>query len=235
MATSTISTTAQKNAKNASGRLSSTADNIPNYNVWTRLAKSALKGTAEYYNVRSQKTQLKNNSYQEAMQANVAMLNAQYSKQISDLNAENTRNEMYNVYRMSEHQAMIQGFQDAQVMHAQVAQTGASGTRIGVGSKKELDQTNELGHTINQNTLWENTISQANALRTEEVNYQTQGILQQANYIAQAYVSQGNAQASQIVADSLDPVGEGILSAVNSFAGSYMGQSVGGFLQKGSV
>ena len=235
MATSTISTTAQKNAKNASGRLSSTADNIPNYNVWTRLAKAALKGTAEYYNVRSQKTQLKNNSYQEAMQANVAMLNAQYSKQISDLNAENTRNEMYNVYRMSEHQAMIQGFQDAQVMHAQVAQTGASGTRIGVGSKKELDQTNELGHTINQNTLWENTISQANALRTEEVNYQTQGILQQANYIAQAYVSQGNAQASQIVADSLDPVGEGILSAVNSFAGSYMGQSVGGFLQKGSV
>lgn len=209
-------------------QLSRNADNIPNYNIWTRLAKAGLKGVAGYVSAKTQKRQLEFNASVSRYQAGTAKMNGEFAMKQAQLNAQGATQEMYNVYRMGEHQAMLQGQADAQVIHSQRARTASSGVRMDSGSKAEIDTTNRMGEEINRKALQESIIHNASAMKIQATNYLVQGILEQANYTAQAYILEGDAKASDILAKQISPLGEGLTAFANSLISSYGGNIAGG-------
>lgn len=209
-------------------QLSKNADNIPNYNIWTRLAKAGLKGVAGYVSAKTQKRQLEFNASVSRYQAGTARMNGEFAMKQAQLNAQGATQEMYNVYRMGEHQAMLQGQADAQVIHSQRARTASSGVRMDSGSKAEIDTTNRMGEEINRKALQESIIHNASAMKIQATNYEVQGILEQANYTAQAYILEGDAKASEILAKQISPLGEGLTAFANSLISSYGGNIAGG-------
>ena len=209
-------------------QLNKKADNIPNFNIYTRLAKAGLKGVAGYVSAKTQKRQLQFQADVARYQAQGAKSNAEFAMQQAQLNAKGATQEMYNVYRMGEHQSMLQGVSDAQVIHSQRARTASSGVRMDQGSKAEIDTTNRMSEEINRKALQESIIHNASQMKIQATNYEVQGILEQANYMAQAYILEGDAKASEILAKQISPLGEGLTAFVNSLISSYGGNIAGG-------
>lgn len=203
--------------------LSDSADSIPNYNIWTRLAKAGVKGYSAYLSSRQKQLQFNAQESNARYRANIARLNANFAKQQSELDAQNAIDNMYGIYRMGEHQAMLQGQADAQQIHGAQAQTASSGVRMNQGSKAEIDTSNRMAAQINQNTIQENIIREASKMKTQERSAIARGVLEQANYMAQAYIAEGDAKAASIMAKSINPLGQGLLAFQNSMIQSYGG------------
>ena len=208
--------------------LDSFADSIPNYNIYTRLAKAGLKGISGYVGAKTQKRQLQFQADVARYQAEGAKSNAEFAMRQAQLNAKGATQEMYNVYRMGEHQSMLQGVSDAQVIHGQRARTASSGVRMDQGSKAEIDTTNRMSEEINRKALQESIIHNASQMKIQATNYEVQGMLEQANYMAQAYILEGDARASEILAKQISPLGEGLTAFANSLISSYGGNIAGG-------
>lgn len=170
---------------------------------WAKNATAIYLGVAKtldvYYSAKTQKNQLKAQAQQYVYQANQATQNARAAT-----------NDMYNAYRMGEYQAMQQGIQDQKIMSHARAQMAGSGVQMGSGSKKEVNQSNEIAHEINQNIIQMNTTSSAMRASLESANYQ-----------AQALISNANAQATQIMADSINPLSQAIFSSFMFGAGLF--------------
>ena len=69
-------TTIYNNSRQGAQNLSQAANSIPDYNIWTKLAKASIKGVAEFYNSSSQRRQLEAESSSYEAQAKTARLNA---------------------------------------------------------------------------------------------------------------------------------------------------------------
>lgn len=227
--------------QNQINQVSQSADSIPDYNVWTALAKGAMKGIGTYFDARSQQRELRFQGTMSRFQASMARQNAYFAEKQAQINAKNSINDMYATFRIGEHQAMLQGLADSQVTHKQQAVTASSGTRMNVGSKNEIDYTNRVSAEINQKAIQENVVREASNFKLQSVNAEVTGLLEVANYNAQALIAEGDARASDIMADAIDPVSSGILSFANSFASSMMASGFKGFgggaggVTKGSI
>lgn len=204
------------------------ADNIPNWNIYARLAKAGLKGFSAYMGAKSQKRQIQFQADTANYQAQTARMNGEFAMKQAQLNAQSATEQMYNTYRMGEHQSMLQGVADAQVIHSQRAQTASSGVRMDNGSKAELDTTNNMSAEINRKVLQEQVIQNASRMKIEATNQEVQGMLEQANYTAQAYILEGDAKASEILAKQINPLGSGLKAFANSLVSSYGGNIAGG-------
>lgn len=159
---------------------------------WVAAAYEDITKTVDvYYSAKSQKNQLKAQAQQYIYQANQATQNARAAT-----------NDMYNAYRMGEYQAMQQGLQDAKIMSHARAQAAGSGVQMNSGSKKEVNQSNQIAHEINQNIIQMNTTSSAMRASLESANYQ-----------AQALISNANARATQIMADSINPLSQAVFAS----------------------
>lgn len=209
--------------QNQISQVSKNADNIPDYNVWTALAKAGMKGYGAYLDARSQQRELRFGATVSRMSAQSARQNAYFADRQAKINARNSINDMYATFRMGEHQAMLQGVQDAQLTHKQQAVTASSGTRMNVGSKNEIDYTNRVSAEINQKSIQENTVRAASQYKLQSVNAEVNGLLEVANYNAQALIAEGDARASDIMAKAVDPLGSGLLAFANSFVSSMVG------------
>lgn len=155
---------------------------------------SLLHGIAGYYETAAQRRMYEMQGQNYLAQAQAANFNAYLSK----------RN-ISGAYEQGAFQAMVQGMQDAQIIAQQKAKTASSGVKVGSGSAKEIEASQRLNAAINQDTIQKNTTAQANKFRIEE-----------GNYLAQAIMNQGNAQASQLMAKGQQP----LLGALSSIAGS---------------
>lgn len=183
----------QANITSGSENLKKAADAIPNYNVWTALAKASLKATAEYFNSATKRRELEAQSSSLMYQAQSALMNSQIVEsklslipamkelnkiaiETNNSNVLNAQNDVYNQYRMGEYQAMEQGLRDAQIIHGQRAQTASSGVLMSSASKAELDQSNVMAAEINQHIIQENTNSAARRAQANVTNLQNQSI-----------------------------------------------------------
>lgn len=258
-----VSTSVSKVSTNASGAngLKRASDSIPNMNVWTALAKASINATAEYFNSMSKRRELEALSNSLMFQAQTALMNSQIVEsklslvpamkelnkiaiETSKSNVMSAQNDVYNQYRMGEYQAMQQGLHDAQIIHAQRAQTASSGVLMTSASKAELDQSNVMGAQINQHIIQENTNSAVRQAQANVTSLQNQSIellsqsmqligqeadlkMQQANFMAQAAILEGDSQASNIMAKSIKPfLNAGYefgLSMAQSFSSMKMG------------
>lgn len=211
------------------GRMRQMADAIPDKNVWTAIAKSAIKATAEFYDSmttrRNQEQLATNYQYQAmsySMQAENALLGVDSIKQ----DIRGATNDVYNVYRMGEYQALEQGLNDAQIIHNERAHTAGSGVRMNSESKQEVYKSNQYGAQQNQWAIQENTESSAYSARMNVqklMNSLSDQQMQVANLQAQEIIAQGNAKASNIQAKANKP----LKNAVYTFIAS-MAQSMGG-------
>ena len=236
-----VSTSVSKVSTNASGAngLKKASDSIPNMNVWTALAKASINATAEYFNSMSKRRELEALSNSLMYQAQTALMNSQIVEsklslvpamkelnkiaiETNNSNVLNAQNDVYNQYRMGEYQAMQQGLHDAQIIHAQRAQTASSGVLMTSASKAELDQSNVMGAQMNQHIIQENTNSAVRQAQANVTSLQNQSIellsqsmqligqeadlkMQQANFMAQAAMLEGDSKASNIMAKSIKP------------------------------
>ena len=204
------------------------ADAIPNINIWTMLAKAGVRATAEFYDSMS------NRREQEHLSTNYQYQALAYDMQskLVDIDIQNARldirsatNDVYNTYRMGEYQAMMQGLQDAQIIHGERASTASSGVRMNSESKQEVYNSNVYGAQQNQWAIQENTNS---AARSAKMNVQkimknmSDLELQKANFKAQELIAMGNAQASNIQAKSIKPLENAIYAFGLSMANSGM-------------
>ena len=204
------------------------ADAIPNINIWTMLAKAGVRATAEFYDSMS------NRREQEHLSTNYQYQALAYDMQskLVDIDIQNARldirsatNDVYNTYRMGEYQAMMQGLQDAQIIHGERASTASSGVRMNSESKQEVYNSNVYGAQQNQWAIQENTNS---AARSAKMNVQkimknmSDLELQKANFKAQELIAMGNAQASNIQAKSIKPFENAIYAFGLSMANSGM-------------
>ena len=204
------------------------ADAIPNINIWTMLAKAGVRATAEFYDSMS------NRREQEHLSTNYQYQALAYDMQskLVDIDIQNARldirsatNDVYNTYRMGEYQAMMQGLQDAQIIHGERASTACSGVRMNSESKQEVYNSNVYGAQQNQWAIQENTNS---AARSAKMNVQkimknmSDLELQKANFKAQELIAMGNAQASNIQAKSIKPFENAIYAFGLSMANSGM-------------
>ena len=203
-------------------QLGKSADSIPNYNVWTALAKGAIRGYGAFLDARSQQRELSFGATTSRMTAQTARMNAEFAQRQAKYNAQNSLNDMYATYRMYEHQAMLQGLADSQQRSKQQAVTASSGVRINQGSKREIDDTNRIAGEINQKAIQENAVRSASAYKLQSVNAEVTGLLEQANYMAQALIAEGDAKASDIMAKAIDPLGSGLLAFGTTVASSMM-------------
>lgn len=222
--------------------LRQTADLIPDYNIWTKLAKAGVRATAEFYDSMSDRREqehLSTNYQYQALAYDMQSKLVDVDIQNAKLDIRSATNDVYNTYRMGEYQAMMQGLQDAQIIHGERASTASSGVRMNSESKLEVYKSNVYGAQQNQWAIQENTDS---AGRSAKMNVQklmknmSDLELQKANFKAQEIIAMGNAQASNIQAKSIKPLENAIyafgLSMANSFSG--MG-SMGSFGGMGSI
>lgn len=217
----------QVTAKNKGiNNLRQTADAIPDYNIWTKLAKAGIRATAEFYESMSDRREQEhlstNYQYQALaydMQSKLVDIDIQNAK----LDIRSATNDVYNTYRMGEYQAMMQGLQDAQIIHGERASTASSGVRMNSESKQEVYNSNVYGAQQNQWAIQENTNS---AARSAKMNVQklmknmSDLELQKANFKAQELIAMGNSQASKIESKSIKPLENAIYAFGLSMANS---------------
>lgn len=219
----------QQTSKNKGvNNLRQAADAIPNINIWTMLAKAGVRATAEFYESMSTRRE------QQHLSANYQYQALAYEMQskLVDIDIQNARldirsatNDVYNTYRMGEYQAMLQGLQDAQIIHGERASTASSGVRMNSESKQEVYNSNVYGAQQNQWAIQENTNS---AARSAKANVQkliknmSDLELQKANFKAQELIAMGNAQASKIESKSIKPLENAIYAFGLSMANSGM-------------
>ena len=216
------------------------ADAIPDYNIWTKLAKAGVRATAEFYDSMSDRREQQhlsaNYQYQALaydMQSKLVDIDIQNAK----LDIRSATNDVYNTYRMGEYQAMMQGLQDAQIIHGERASTASSGVRMNSESKQEVYKSNVYGAQQNQWAIQENTNS---AARSAKMNVQkimknmSDLELQKANFKAQEIIAMGNSQAAKIESKSIKPLENAIYAFGLSMANSGMG-SMGSFGNIGSM
>ena len=216
------------------------ADAIPEINIWTKLAKAGVRATAEFYESMSDRREQQhlstNYQYQALaydMQSKLVDIDIQNAK----LDIRSATNDVYNTYRMGEYQAMLQGLQDAQIIHGERASTASSGVRMNSESKQEVYNSNVYGAQQNQWAIQENTNS---AARSAKANVQklmknvSDLELQKANFKAQELIAMGNSQAAKIESKSIKPLENAIYAFGLSMANSGMG-SMGSFGSIGSM
>lgn len=240
-------TSIYNNSRQGAQNLSQAADSIPDYNIWTKLAKASIKGVAEFYNSASQRRQLESESNNYRSQAVTARLNAKVlnyalgvndsAVRLAEYDVRLAQLDVFNTYLEGEYQAMEQGLQDAQIIANQRAQSSHSGVRMDSASKQEVDKSNLLGASINQSIIQQNTWSNAriakakvteaqnNVMNIQSQKYDIQ--MQQANYMAQAIIAEGDAEASNVIAKSIKPFLNGIVAFGASLGASYAGGALG--------
>lgn len=217
----------QVTAKNKGiNNLRQTADAIPDINIWTALVKAGIRATAEFYDSMSDRREQQhlsaNYQYQALaydMQSKLVDIDIQNAK----LDIRSATNDVYNTYRMGEYQAMMQGLQDAQIIHGERASTASSGVRMNSESKQEVYNSNVYGAQQNQWAIQENTNS---AARSAKMNVQkimknmSDLELQKANFKAQEIIAMGNSQAAKIESKSIKPLENAIYAFGLSMANS---------------
>lgn len=214
------------------------ADAIPDINIWTKLAKAGVRATAEFYDSMSDRREqehLSTNYQYQALAYDMQSKLVDIDIQNAQLDIRSATNDVYNTYRMGEYQAMLQGLQDAQIIHGERARTASSGVRMNSESKQEVYNSNVYGAQQNQWAIQENTNS---AARSAKANVQklmknmSDLELQKANFKAQEIIAMGNAQASNIQAKSIKPFENAIyafgLSMANSSMGNFGGMGLMG-------
>ena len=216
------------------------ADAIPDINIWTKLAKAGVRATAEFYDSMSERREqqhLSANYQYQALAYDMQSKLVDIDIQNAQLDIRSATNDVYNTYRMGEYQAMLQGLQDAQIIHGERASTASSGVRMNSESKREVYNSNVYGAQQNQWAIQENTNS---AARSAKANVQklmknmSDLELQKANFKAQELIAMGNAQASEIQSKSIKPLENAIYAFGLSMANSGMG-SMGSFGNIGSM
>ena len=225
----------RQNMNSSTSKMREASDLIPNYNVWTALAKSAINATAEFFDSMQQRRQLEHTSNNYQWQS----VNYLRNSSIVDLDIQNAQNDIryaqdnvYAQYRMGEIQAMEQGLSDAQQIHHERAVTAGSGVRMNSESKMEVNQANRQSSEINQWIIQQNTNSNAKNAKMNVVNLMRQMSdleMQKANYMAQAVIANGNAQASNIEAKSIKPFENSLYTFALSMAQSmnFSGMGIG--------
>ena len=216
------------------------ADAIPDINIWTKLAKAGVRATAEFYDSMSERREqqhLSANYQYQALAYDMQSKLVDIDIQNAQLDIRSATNDIYNTYRMGEYQAMLQGLQDAQIIHGERASTASSGVRMNSESKQEVYKSNVYGAQQNQWAIQENTNS---AARSAKANVQklmknmSDLELQKANFKAQELIAMGNSQAAKIESKSIKPLENAIYAFGLSMANSGMG-SMGSFGNIGSM
>ena len=216
------------------------ADAIPDINIWTKLAKAGVRATAEFYESMSERREqqhLSANYQYQALAYDMQSKLVDIYIQNAQLDIRSATNDVYNTYRMGEYQAMLQGLQDAQIIHGERASTASSGVRMNSESKQEVYNSNVYGAQQNQWAIQENTNS---AARSAKANVQkimknmSDLELQKANFKAQELIAMGNSQAAKIESKSIKPLENAIYAFGLSMANSGMG-SMGSFGNIGSM
>ena len=216
------------------------ADAIPDINIWTKLAKAGVRATAEFYDSMSERREqqhLSANYQYQALAYDMQSKLVDIDIQNAQLDIRSATNDIYNTYRMGEYQAMMQGLQDAQIIHGERASTASSGVRMNSESKQEVYKSNVYGAQQNQWAIQENTNS---AARSAKANVQklmknmSDLELQKANFKAQELIAMGNSQAAKIESKSIKPLENAIYAFGLSMANSGMG-SMGSFGNIGSM
>lgn len=216
------------------------ADAIPDINIWTKLAKAGVRATAEFYDSMSERREqqhLSANYQYQALAYDMQSKLVDIDIQNAQLDIRSATNDVYNTYRMGEYQAMLQGLQDAQIIHGERASTASSGVRMNSESKQEVYKSNVYGAQQNQWAIQENTNS---AARSAKANVQklmknmSDLELQKANFKAQELIAMGNSQAAKIESKSIKPLENAIYAFGLSMANSGMG-SMGSFGNIGSM
>lgn len=214
------------------------ANAIPDYNIWTKLAKAGVRATAEFYDSMSDRREqehLSTNYQYQALAYDMQSKLVDIDIQNAQLDIRSATNDVYNTYRMGEYQAMLQGLQDAQIIHGERARTASSGVRMNSESKQEVYNSNVYGAQQNQWAIQENTNSAARSAK-DNVQKLMKNMsdleLQKANFKAQEIIAMGNSQASNIQAKSIKPFENAIyafgLSMANSSIGSFGGMGLMG-------
>lgn len=204
------------------------ADAIPDINIWTKLAKAGVRATAEFYDsmsARREQQHLSANYQYQALAYDMQSKLVDIDIQNAQLDIRSATNDVYNTYRMGEYQAMLQGLQDAQIIHGERASTASSGVRMNSESKQEVYKSNVYGAQQNQWAIQENTNS---AARSAKANVQklmknmSDLELQKANFKAQELIAMGNSQAAKIESKSIKPLENAIYAFGLSMANSGM-------------
>lgn len=204
------------------------ADAIPDINIWTKLAKAGVRATAEFYDsmsARREQQHLSANYQYQALAYDMQSKLVDIDIQNAQLDIRSATNDVYNTYRMGEYQAMLQGLQDAQIIHGERANTASSGVRMNSESKQEVYKSNVYGAQQNQWAIQENTNS---AARSAKANVQklmknmSDLELQKANFKAQELIAMGNSQAAKIESKSIKPLENAIYAFGLSMANSGM-------------
>lgn len=202
------------------------ADAIPDINIWTKLAKAGVRATAEFYDsmsTRREQQHLSANYQYQALAYDMQSKLVDIDIQNAQLDIRSATNDVYNTYRMGEYQAMLQGLQDAQIIHGERASTASSGVRMNSESKQEVYKSNVYGAQQNQWAIQENTNS---AARSAKMNVQklmknmSDLELQKANFKAQELIAMGNSQAAKIESKSIKPLENAIYAFGLSMANS---------------
>lgn len=232
------STSSSKNGVNkGTSRLRKNADAIPDYNIWTALAKACMNATAEWFDSMTERRGLEAQATGYLNQVQTSQMNATLvdnRKELAELDVRSACNEVYNQYFNGQIQAFEQGLQDAQTTASQQAQSASSGVRMNSGSKAEVDKSNRVSAEINQKIIQRNTESNASNARQQmyaQMRQLSDLDLQKANYIAQGYVAMGNYQAMKIQAKAIKPLEQAGFAFAESMASSIsnMGGMGGGF------
>lgn len=202
------------------------ADAIPDINIWTKLAKAGVRATAEFYDSMSDRREqqhLSANYQYQALAYDMQSKLVDIDIQNAQLDIRSATNDVYNTYRMGEYQAMMQGLQDAQIIHGERASTASSGVRMNSESKQEVYKSNVYGAQQNQWAIQENTNSAARSAK-DNVQKLMKNMsdleLQKANFKAQELIAMGNAQASKIESKSIKPLENAIYAFGLSMASS---------------
>ena len=221
------STSSSKNGVNkGTSRLRKNADAIPDYNIWTALAKASMNATAEWFDSMTERRGLEAQATGYLNQVQTSQMNATLvdnRKELAELDVRSACNEVYNQYFNGQIQAFEQGLQDAQTTASQQAQSASSGVRMNEGSKAEVDKSNRVSAEINQKIIQRNTESNASNARQQmyaQMRQLSDLDLQKANYIAQGYVAMGNYQAMKIQAKAIKPLEQAGFAFAESMASS---------------
>lgn len=174
-------------------------------------AKASVDATKAGINSFFQSTQKKAQFKAQAQQYEAAA-------QLNTLQASQSQNAMYNIYRNGAYQAMQQGLADrAKLGQIRASQSG-SGVLMGSGSAKEVENSQKMMTDLNAITIQQNTTSAAMAQR-----------IQTANYLASAEINKGNAQAARTLASSINTFSNVITNSFMAFGDSLIGSSqIGG-------
>lgn len=236
---SRVNTQSSQNYTNkATDRMRQQADMIPDYNVWTIIAKAGVKATAQWFDSMTERKSLESQSQSYIYDAQLSFMNANLidtQKQLAELDVRSACNEVYNQYFNGQIQAFERGLQDAQTTASQQAQSASSGVRMNEGSKAEIDKSNRVSAEINQKIIQRNTENNASNARQQmyaSMQQLSDLDLQKANYMAQGYIAMGNYQAMRIQAKSIKPLEQANYAFGESLANSFMNKYGGGGFSK---